>query len=354
MLKIILFPADLNIQGNRHNIKGIILLACCILAGGWQYGQAADTYYELLKQNNADPILVLDQDWEVAISGNPKTQMVSLPYFLPDQVEQVIFKKIFNIADSLHDYKLRLHILGISGVATIKLNSKLIGKHLNLLSSFYLDLPADLLKLQPASENILEIVLRSPAKSEQSIPQVVQVFREKSWLGILREIYLEFIPPVFISDFKYTLTSNKLHYTYTISLLNTGGIYQPDIPPLQIREQLLAPDHTKLTLGNENIPLSTNQKNIERESLLDRVVSWYPRSPGQYCLEVVLNISGHGERSYRFPIYHRQVQIRQSGISVEGTPFVIRGISYREIYNDPTGHPLKFHDFYRKLSMDFQ
>ena len=344
--------ADFKVQSRLLIQKANTLLLLSFILALWQAGQAWGAYADLLKKNNPDPIVLLDQDWQVRIDDNQNTQTVSLPYFVQEQVEQLSFSKKFLIADTLRNYNLRICFLGLNGVATIKINSKSIRKHLNLLSSFFVDIPADL--LQPGAENILEIVLVPAAEYEQSIPQVVQVFRAPSWLGILREIYLEFIPPLSVSNFKYAFTADRLNYSYTVSFPKTDRSEPGTNPQIKIQERLLTPDMAGITLGTADLIISEDQKNVEHEFLLLNPVNWTPRTPGIYWLELVLSMSGQQEKIYRFPVYRRQIQIVSGSIQVEGAPFLMKGISYREMYSDARGRPLKFDEFYRKLQVDLR
>jgi len=340
---------SIKIRNPLTEIRSILrtLVFLMILLGS---SQAAPSYFDFLKKTNPHPVLILDRDWLVFSDQDSKSRSVSLPYFDSDQIQQLTFRKKFSIPDSLRNHTLRINFLGLEGMATIKINNKLIKKHLNLLSSFSTDIPEEL--LQFSTENLLEISIYHPTQSESPIPELVQVYRSKSPIGILREIYLEFIPPVSISNLDYAFINNVLRYNYDLILHKTAG--RTALPSLRADERLFIPGELKPITRTEIRVNQEPEQKVQRELPLPELIGWSPQSPRIYWLEIEITIPGQQINTYRFQLCYKSVQMQAGGIRLDNVPLTIKGISYRENYADTTGKPLNPDKMYSRVFKDLQ
>lgn len=145
-------------------------------------------------------ILPLNNDWKVYVSENSNsTQAVSTPAFFEGRNQLVFEREIVVNKKRLNNYKIILNVLGLNQTAEIILNDFVIHKHVEGLIPFELELPNDI--LSATEPNKLVIKVNHELDSEKTIPFKQRYLFPQSNGGIIRDIFLKFVPKTSIRNY---------------------------------------------------------------------------------------------------------------------------------------------------------
>ena len=116
---------------------------------------------------------------------------------------EYVFEKYFTLTqEQVENHKLKLNFLGINYSADISLNNIIIYQHTGGNFPFSIDLPKDILSYK--KNNLLTVKLNYNVDAENTIPVKQKFLFPYEFGGIFRDVYIQVMPALVISDFTYT------------------------------------------------------------------------------------------------------------------------------------------------------
>ena len=307
-------------------------------------------YNSVIQKINKHNFVFFTSGWQMVLDENTPIQDITIPVLLPQETDIAIFQKSFIIPDSLKNFDLRIWILGIQGSAEIKYNGYLLNNHTNISTSFFIDVPRHL--LLPGRKNQLEIQIRKPSEISEAIPNFVNLFSPTTPLSILREVYLEWIPPISFSELNYQSVNDQLEYSYRLQIKNSDLIKSPP-EKIRIEEVIFDPSGNKIFNHFEYINLEEVNKSFNRRTAIKEPLLWHPASPFLYTIELRLFTRSGLKASYSKKIGIRFIRISGGQILLNEKPLYIKGITYREVYDNKI-LSTQSSEFYNRLKTDFK
>ena len=266
------------------------------------------------------------ESWNVSYENSKIIKSVNIPFFISDKnVNSVVFSKFFDIPDSINYSKARLWILGLHGNAQIFLNDKLIKKHSNASTTYYIDLNVNLLKKE---ENILKIILSKLDENGNSFdfryPKYTKQLRP---LGIAREIYIEFFPNKYFDlvDFKYNDKSLVINYEINI----TDSLKSKNEKTIKVEEEILSPKGITIHKRFEYLENKILKKQFNRKINIKYPSEWSYKAPQQYTVKLSILSSNIEYFNYTKKIGLRNIKCNGSQIELNNESIKIKGINYR-------------------------
>jgi beta-galactosidase/beta-glucuronidase len=241
---------------------------------------------------NASPRrwLPLNGAWQATCSSPKFSDTVAIPgAFLFDG--EMRFERSFHLADSLRLHPLRLHVEGLNHEAQIAINGVMTASHLGGYLSFVTDLRDEHLRF--GQDNALAITVDNRLKPMASLPPQHRPWGWRNEGGVMREIYLEILPQIYLADyeFKYDLQSDGVHLEF-----HAQARRGRDLPPELFKNLTATLEIWDLARLNKLAssaaqPLTAWQANrheVRLSSRLSNPALWSPASPNLYALRVVL------------------------------------------------------------------
>jgi hypothetical protein len=270
--------------------------------------------------------IILNKFWNVKIDNSNIINTVNIPYFITDKnINSVIFSKIFSIPDTLAYSKVRIWILGLHGHAVIYLNERKIYEHINLSTTYYIDVEPNLLK---KDKNNLEIYLYNYDKDGNSTdlryPNYPKQFRP---LGIAREIYFEFFPAKYIDNIGLKYNNQNLTLDYDIII--NDSLDTKNEKTIKIEEEIHSPSGVIIFKRFEYLENKSLNKHCSRNINIKNLYLWNYESPKLYTFKLTIKSLTSEYFKYNVKFGLREVSSNGSKIFVNNTPIKIKGINYR-------------------------
>jgi len=280
------------------------------------------------------PRLFLNGRWQAVCANPPFNGEVEIPGAFSFEGE-VEFQRSFRLDSTFINRSLRLVMQGAHYATEIKINNELIGSHQGGYTPFILDLRPERLFFD--KENLLQITVSNVLSPLQTLPPR---HRPWGWLnegGILREIYLEALPGIFIER-------NKLHYGLTSEAATINVEAE-----LRLQKNLSPEETTGVTVileiwdsiraqklaASTPLPLSNYdrlQQALTLSCRLEQPALWSPATPNLYTMHLAVlqqnNISDEIWENVGF----RKIEIVDRQLHVNGAPLIVRGVNWIENY----------------------
>jgi len=297
--------------------------------------------------------MILVKNWQISSVEHDISAQIDLPMLAPSSWEQVDYKNIFWIPDSLQSRNLTLHFGTIRGIASVKLNNIAIRRRLNYPTGFAIPIPQNL--LNTSGENTLEITINRPESPEEGIPDMVRLFSRAENLGICGEILLTWDSNVYFSDFSYRYSEKNLTYNYQLSISDPEKILKGPFPKVRCEEKIIAPDGKIVHKRFEYLDLTEMNKQFARSIPIADPQFWSADTSLFYTI-YFRSFSGHGLiASHEQKIALREFDIKSGKFYINSQPTKIKGCTYRidyPIYSDKSLSK-KMTDFYAQIKNDF-
>ncbi len=288
-----------------------------------------DSCYEL---STTRKVIVLNQNWKVYSEDNPLNKVnTSIPCSF-EGTQTLFFEKNFFISkEEYQNYIIKISFLGINNSVEVFINNYNIFKRFGADIPFEIDIPKDIIK--PAAENKITLKVTSVYDNESTIPLISGYLLPKKPAGILRSIYLKFIPPTYIADdsfsFSFDDKKNSVNAKLNVELKNIKSL----IKTFEVENNT----HLEINVHPKNFPSTSqnfifqlNNKNEGNNSFyftIQNPALWSPQKPDIYYFTINLYTGGQLVDQIRREI--GLVNLENDGIlSLNNLPFSIKGTTY--------------------------
>ena len=287
-------------------------------------------------------IIPLNGSWSVYPEGADKQEKVKVN--VPSIFEgnaNLVFEKSFKLTNSqINNNKISLNFLGLNYSADISVNKVIIYRHPGGEFPFSLSLPRDILRSD--KENIISVKLLYELDSKNTIPVKQRFLYPQNFGGIIKDVYLHFIPNLSIAGLQYKteidFKSNKATISLNTIIDNKEFRKQSDtLAPLTnfiLKTQVFYPDgKTSSTLDEYGFDLKQNkQTEIKRNIPIISPVLWNPDNPTSYIVRLELWRDEQLIDRYDQSIALMKLEVTKDDFLLNGKEYDLYGVTYIPSY----------------------
>lgn len=293
---------------------------------------------------NKRDVIPLNGNWKVYPADDDKKEKVNvrIPSIFNGKGE-FVFEKSFTVtSEQLNNNRITLNFFGLNYSADISVNKVIIYRHPGGEFPFIVSLPRDILKTD--KENIISIKLSYELDAQNTIPLKQRFLFPQNFGGIIRDVYLHFIPNVSITDFSYKtdidIKSNRATISLRSVIENREFKKNNDTTDLHsifsLKTQVIYPDGKTIIaagsgsgLSDNNFTLKQNKQiEIKNNFVVPSPVYWSPDNPALYILR--LEIWRGDQLIDRFDkgIALLKLESLKDNFLLNGKEFSIYGVTY--------------------------
>ncbi len=283
--------------------------------------------------------IALNGIWEVykASDKDMKKTSIKVPSVFEGN-EILIFEKKFELNEiEIKNNNFIIYFLGINNYAEFSLNNNLIYRNSGGNFPFSFVLPKDLLKSD--RKNILTVKVSNKLDSKNSIPLKPSFLFPKNFGGIFRDVFIEVVPNIFISNinFNYKLKNNNYCELNISSFIENNDFTKIKIDSVDNSYEI----RTLITLPNSllqqpsgsqtssTLKLVVGKKEVLNQKLiLSNLNLWSPQNPIYYNLTVQIIKDGNVIDELTKQISFYSLNVREDNLLLNGSPFQMKGVTY--------------------------
>ncbi len=331
------------------------LLACICLCFLWlgavnasavDYTPLSQEQLHTLLPSSTRHITSLAGEWERSTDGS-EWKVVTLPRS-ETYTGRITYRRQLNLDPGMVGrYVWNLYFLGLADGAEITINDQYVGKFFGGMVPFMARIPERVLK---AGTNTVQFVI-FPASDNALRCRKQQLFGQRYYTGVVREVLLVGTPPVSIGDVrtKVELQNDGAHVIAS-TVLQSGNIEKMVVDSMQ--KALANGANLSLTAelhspsDNSLVTSSTQQVRIARDRVIDirfdmHVTNpelWTPQIPSLYNCIIRVSSGSQVIDDYTFPLGIVTVEegniAAQSLLSLNHKPLFVKSVDYVEEVND--------------------
>jgi len=278
----------------------------------------------------------LNGNWVAGKYNGKEKGYVSIPAGFQDKGEYS-FEKYFSLTqEQVQNHKLKLFFLGINYSADISLNNVIIYQHTGGNFPFVVDLPKDILSYKHS--NLLSVRLNYNIDAENTIPVKQRFLFPIELGGIFRDVYLQVMPDISISDFRfaYQMSENlSKAKVFITNRIENNSPHRSNDTTSAANNFTLRYSVISQTIGNsiasEAVSFSINANKEKQVSSAFEVFSpnlWSVNSPVSYTLRIELYRGETLIDVANSPISFYSLEARKDGMFLNGSPCLLKGVTY--------------------------
>ena len=284
-------------------------------------------------------IINLDGKWNVYQPDEPEKKKIA---FVPSNFsgeDVLIYERTLDLdPNTILNKHLRVVFLGINYSAEIILNNLVIYKHPGGDFPLQIDLPKDILKTK--GKNTLAVKVYHHLSSDETIPVKQRFLFARNIGGIIRDVFLEILPLVFISnyDLNYEISgSGKILLNINPKVTNLSPVLKSDSLSVSnyysCRFHLLSSNREdKLNSFSTSLNVQPNKEIVLPASFnISDIHLWSPQSPETYKLVIQIWQNDEIIDELVKPVSFYTLSANKESLTLNGDAFTLNGITY---YND--------------------
>lgn len=245
--------------------------------------------------NSRRSVVPLNGIWSVYPSKEQeKKKNVEVPSVFSGEGE-LIFERTFNFSrEQILNNKMSIYFLGLNYTADISVNNNIIYRHPGGDFPFHFDLPKDIVFHD--KKNIISVKLVYRLDSESTIPVKQRFMFPGNYGGILKDVYIQLLPNISISDIDISYTTGRNSADFSIISRIENKEFRSASDTLDInnnfslRVKLDAPGNApEINLSDFNFSLGKNtDRTVKQSVLVSSPVLWNPADPEYYTVKLEL------------------------------------------------------------------
>lgn len=274
--------------------------------------------------------------WNAGKYNGKEKSSVSVPSGF-QATGEYIFEKYFTLTqEQVENHKLKLNFLGINYSADISLNNIIIYQHTGGNFPFSIDLPKDILSYK--KNNLLSIKLNYNIDAENTIPVKQKFLFPNEFGGIFRDVYIQVMPAMVISDFNYSyqMADNLGRARVSVSARVENSSARPRIDTIAssndftLRFSVISPSGQG-AIASEAVSfnLSKNKEKLVSHNFdVLSPVLWSANSPNSYIMRVELYKGDVLVDVANNSISFFSLTVKKDAFMLNGAPFALKGVTY--------------------------
>ncbi len=276
--------------------------------------------------------------WQASATQPKLDAQVAVPgaFFFEGEVK---FERKFQVPDSLRNHTLRLHAFGINNEARLALNNEITATHIGGYTHFTVDLNNNVLR--HGQDNTLSITVDNRLTPLHTLPPKHRPMGWRNAGGILREIYIEALPAIFLDplDTQHVFESGAVQVQIRTQVRRNRALAPESLNGLIAELEVWDAQRLVKVAASTPTALSTWQENRHDLALQCKVLNpnlWSPASPALYNIRVVLTQNKKVVDELWQETGFRQFTITGKEFRLNGEPFILRGVDWFEDYGQQT------------------
>lgn len=305
------------------------VLAFLLLAFRFIYGETLEFSINKNSSSQFRKIVLLNKNW--IYSTDDETKNLKVPFWLDDDKIVVINKFKLNENNGPSIYFLKFQ--GIRGLEALYFNDERIPFDPAELEEYEFRIPSNVVREK--GENFIKLILSKNmrVKEQNTLASKIELPERKS--GLFKDVYLEILPSIAISNFKFipeldkNLSTGKINYTIEIS--SAKNIVADSSKSLKLVVNVNDASASNL-IGSMifDFNFSGISRLVSGEILLKNPVLWDIQNPYNYKLEIQLISNNELVDKINSQIGFRKIEIREERIYLNNRPLVLNGVTYFE------------------------
>ncbi len=280
----------------------------------------------------------LSENWLVYPPNYPEQKSkINIPSTFEGTNSLIYERNVYLTADEILNHRIVLIFLGLNYSVEISVNNLVLYRNQIGETPFTVELPSDVLIAN--SENKLNLKVDHNLDSETTIPIKQRFLFPINKGGILRNIFLQFLPKVFIEDARITTNLNARLNSAILSFKinmsdanNTRNILRETLPNFKfsIRIKIY---NSNGEIQSSGFLLNNKLKNIQDSTSTYSIIIpnpslWSPNTPTLYTADIQFL---HGttvldQITKSFAIFNLEKQA--ANILLNSTRFTVKGVNY--------------------------
>ena len=276
-------------------------------------------------------LVPLRSDWSAYLPGKQDNRTsLTVPASFEGTTSLILERKLYFGKEDFKKNKVQLVFMGLNYSAEILINNFIIYKHSDGDIPFTVDVPADIIK--PDFGNVLSIKITHELDSENTLPLEQRFLFPENKGGILRDVYLQYIPKTNISSLKISPQVDK-----DLSRAEIGLSMRIEFPIGQSTDKTYA---LHINILNENTGavsasytdqingISKNFFDYKNKVELKDPMLWSPEFPNYYILkmQILKGDSLVDQYTRSFAVY--SLEKKDDEILLNNSSFVFDGVAY--------------------------
>lgn len=299
---------------------------------------------DYLEKSELRTKIILNGGWKFSKVGDDGyTVQVPSAFTRPGEF---LFEREFQLSKKdITSSTFQLHFLGLNYSAEVSVNSFVIYKHGGGDYPFSISLARDLLFYE--KPNKISIKVSSLLDSRNTLPFRQRFLNPLPAFGIFRDVYLQKSPQVNINRnyFRYRVSSDGKKVS-TVSGIKISNFTAQ-------RDTLISGDEFSVKVGFRNMnsgeitEITSGSVNVKRGKEANITISaditnprlWTPSQPERYEIQYELYNGSLKIDEIKRPYSFYHIESSDSGVTLNGQPFVLQGVTYIPSSAGGTGLP---------------
>jgi beta-galactosidase len=283
-------------------------------------------------------IIPLDGSWSVYPPNSKEDEKVSvsIPSIFKGD-DELIFDKYFTLSrNDIQNHRMKLVFLGLNYTADISVNGVIIFRHSGGEFPFQFDLPRDILKSD--RRNVLSVRLYYKLDAESTIPLKQRFLFPQNFGGILRDVYIQLLPNVCISDLNllsnYEPGSGRARINIYSKVYNSEFAKSADSLASQnqfvLRVKFVSPNGgSVISTADYSFQLIPNrERNISQAIDLISPALWSPSNPQSYSVYFELWNGGSLIDRAKRTLAVFSLKSGNNSVFLNGQAFALNGVTF--------------------------
>lgn len=327
----------------------LVFLLCCSLSAvstrAQDYAPLNAEQLRAIVPSSTRYVSSLSGEWERSIDGN-EWSVVKLP-MSESYSGKITYRRQIKIDSSLMArYMWHLYFLGLSDVVQLTVNDQYVGSYFGGMVPFMVRIPDKY--IHPGTNSLQMVVF--PASDDALRSRSLNIFGQRAYNGVLREVLLVGVPQVMMSDIRSSvqLINGDANVTLNTTIA-TGSLDRTTVGGDSSRQEIsLTKASVTVTAelhkpGSEEIVASSSQQmEIARDrtgnlQFTMRVTSpqlWSPADPALYRLQLRITVNGQTIDEYSAQMGLAAIEAgniaNQSLLHLNGNPVFVKAVDYIE------------------------
>ncbi|MBL7999857.1 MAG: hypothetical protein JNL32_14620, partial [Candidatus Kapabacteria bacterium] len=325
-------------------VAALCVLLCSSIAAN-AYTPLDATQLKAVMPSTTRYVMSLAGDWERSIDGNEWT-VAKLP-MSESYSGKITYKRTLQIDPALVGrYMWNLYFLGLSDAVELTVNNQYVGRSFGGMVPFMVRIPDKYIK---AGKNDIQLEI-SPASDEAVRMRKLDLFGQRSYTGVVREILLVGTPQAMVGDIRTSVKfTNGDAQVNIISNIVTGALdrlssaadssgraIELTTSQLSIDAELRFDETgTVVATGSQSLAVARDRSTDANFSFrVTNPALWSPLSPQLYTLTISIKANGITIDEMNAQIGMVSVQdgnlSSQSLLSMNGSPLFVKAVDYVE------------------------
>lgn len=306
------------------------------------------------------PVIDLAGEWKYSLDNGVTWGNVRIPA-AANYTGKIVYRRSFTVSESsVRNHSYTFVSYGMNYAADVYVNETFIGRHEGGYTSFEYHIPDNV--IQVGAENVVRVVVDNRLDVRSTFPPRPQVSGWKNYNGIVRDVFIEATPKLWIDDLNVAVESIE---PKAVKLLVTALVSAKDLaelPQLSGRSLQLSAELTEVTGGTVigkpvmvNVsPVSGGSTTVQISLTVPNAKLWSPDAPELYSVAVSLR-SVEGKKDSLIDASAvttgiRTVTKEKQTLLFNGASLTLRGVVWVED-SEPFGSAVSYEAMERDVAL---